>query len=97
VVNKDERPDDAYISVFILLMAAMGCGMQIQMAPSMEKAKSSANKIFGIIEKESKIDVRKEIGGKMFENGDIDFNKVYFSYPSKKSKKVLKNVNMVFP
>jgi len=67
------------------------------MAPSVSKARTSANKIFGIIEKDSKIDVRKEIGGKVFENGDIDFNKVYFSYPSKKNKKVLKNVNMVFP
>jgi len=26
VVNKGEKPEEAYISVFILLMAALGCG-----------------------------------------------------------------------
>mmetsp|Transcript_4888 Transcript_4888/g.3484 ORF Transcript_4888/g.3484 Transcript_4888/m.3484 type:complete len:138 (-) Transcript_4888:1087-1500(-) len=78
-------------------MSALGCGMQIQLAPSMEKGRHSANKIFHIIEEESKIDVRKDEGGKEFENGAIEFKDVSFAYPSKKDRLVLKKVNMVFP
>eukprot|EP00349_Pseudokeronopsis_sp_Brazil_P011331 CAMPEP_0202977580 /NCGR_PEP_ID=MMETSP1396-20130829/84330_1 /ASSEMBLY_ACC=CAM_ASM_000872 /TAXON_ID= /ORGANISM="Pseudokeronopsis sp., Strain Brazil" /LENGTH=160 /DNA_ID=CAMNT_0049716347 /DNA_START=2189 /DNA_END=2671 /DNA_ORIENTATION=- len=63
VVKKDIQPDDAYLSVLILITGALGCGMQLQMSPNLEKARHSANKIFQIIEEESKIDVRKNEGG----------------------------------
>ena len=44
----------------MIMMAAMGCGMQTQMATSIGDAKISAAKIFSIIEENSKIDVRNQ-------------------------------------
>mmetsp|Transcript_4897 Transcript_4897/g.3490 ORF Transcript_4897/g.3490 Transcript_4897/m.3490 type:complete len:87 (+) Transcript_4897:101-361(+) len=46
VVKRDVNPDDAYMAVLILVCAALGCGMQLQMAPNLEKARHAANRVF---------------------------------------------------
>jgi len=67
------------------------------LAPSLEKGRQAANKIFSIINHKSKIDVRSQEDGKIFENGKIEFKNVSFAYPSRNDKLVLKKINMTFP
>lgn len=46
----DLEAKNNYISTFVLLMSAIGAGMNASNVPSVEKAKESAKQIFAIIE-----------------------------------------------
>lgn len=74
---------NTFIAVYILFISALGSGISIANAPSVSKAKDSANRVFEIIHEESAIDARKETGEKLVKEGDIEFINVDFVYPSR--------------
>jgi ATP-binding cassette subfamily B (MDR/TAP) protein 1 len=71
--KKVENPQDTYIGVYTLFVAAIGTGISLAQAPSVEKAKKAAKTIFAIIDEPSKIDTRDEKGEKVIKHGEIEF------------------------
>lgn len=76
----------------------MGAGIALSNMPSVQKAKHSAQNIFGIIDETSTLDVRMTSGKgiKTIESGKIEFKDVTFSYPSREAK-VLNKFVMEIP
>lgn len=60
--------------------------------PSISKAKSSAKKVFGIIEEPTKIHP-KQAGYESINHGRIEFKNLSFHYPSRKNY-VLRKFNL---
>ena len=60
VKEYNDKPDDTYIGLYTLFLAALGTGISLSSAPSIGKAKAAATTIFDIIDETSKIDTRKE-------------------------------------
>ncbi len=94
--KKVENPQDTYIGVYTLFVAAIGTGVSLAQAPSVEKAKKAAKTIFAIIDEPSKIDTRDEKGEKVIKHGEIEFLNADFQYPSR-NQKVLNSMNMKIP
>lgn len=62
IKNKADKPEDTYIAVYVLFVAALGSGISMSNAPSMSVARASANTIFAIIDEKSQIDIREGKG-----------------------------------
>jgi ATP-binding cassette subfamily B (MDR/TAP) protein 1 len=62
IVHQNLPPKDNFIAVFVLLMSALGAGINASNVPSVAKAKDAAMSIFGIIEEKPKIDVKNSKG-----------------------------------
>ena len=63
-------------------------------------ARSVAKKIFAIIDKKSEIDVFDDKNqGKILEKleGSIEFDNVFFNYPSRPEARILKGLNLRIP
>lgn len=73
VKNYNDNPDDTYIGLYTLFLAALGTGISLSSAPSIGKAKAAASVIFEIVDEPSKIDTRSEEGLKEIKNGEIEF------------------------
>jgi ABC-type multidrug transport system fused ATPase/permease subunit len=59
LINKHvENPQDTYIGVYVLFVAALGTGNALSKASSIAKSKEAAVKVFGIIDEPSQIDTR---------------------------------------
>ena len=52
-------PQSVYLCINVLISASMGAGMSISNLPSIQRAKSSARKIFKVIDEKSELDVRE--------------------------------------
>lgn len=50
--------ESVYMSINILMSAIMGAGISMANIPSIGRAKSSARKIFSVIDEQSTLDVR---------------------------------------
>ncbi|KAG8183771.1 hypothetical protein JTE90_002408 [Oedothorax gibbosus] len=75
--------------------AARQVGFAFALSPDYQKAKAAAESIFQLLDIKPKIDVfSKE--GKILEkvNGDVRFEKVSFTYPSRPNVKILGGLNM---
>jgi hypothetical protein len=73
IARQGDDPENTYIGVYILFMAAFGSGMSISNAPDVKKAREAASKIFEVIDEPSLIDVRKSDGHKIIEHGKVEF------------------------
>ncbi|CAF0985129.1 unnamed protein product [Adineta steineri] len=88
------------VVIFIACLNTTWCLNQL--VPSLEKfanASASASGIFETISKQSKIDASKTNEGKkpsLF-NGEIQFQNVTFTYPSRPGQPTLQNVNITIP
>jgi len=96
IYDQGDKPDDTYIGLYLLFVAAIGSGFSISAAPSISKAKNAASKVFDIIEEESKIDTRSKTGENVISEGAIELKNVFFRYPSR-TKNVLNSMNMKIP
>eukprot|EP00347_Sterkiella_histriomuscorum_P018560 403345051 len=96
IFDYGDKPDDTYIGLYILFVAAIGSGISISQAPSVSKAQNAASKVFNIIEEESKIDTRSTEGERIISDGAIELKNVQFRYPSR-AKNVLNQMNMKIP
>jgi ABC-type bacteriocin/lantibiotic exporter with double-glycine peptidase domain len=63
------------------------------------EAKGVAKKIYDIIDTKSEIDVFSDKGGIKLEKlkGSVDFESIYFHYPSRPEAKILKGLNLKIP
>jgi len=86
VKDYGDAPDDTYIGLYTLFLAALGTGISLSSAPSIGKAKAAASTIFEIIDEPSKIDTRDETGEKIIHHGEIEFKNADFQYPSRNQK-----------
>lgn len=94
IFKYNEYPINTYISIFILLMASLSSGAEVSNAPSKDKAIVAAQKIFGIIDEKSKVDIRKKEGELIIKRGEIEFCDIKFIYPSRLDKIVINNMNI---
>ena len=83
IIDYHEDPKNTYIGVYILFVSAMGTGLAMSEAPSVSKAKESAEIIFSIIEEKSQIDTRDTTGIRTIEHGAIELKDAVFTYPSR--------------
>jgi hypothetical protein len=58
-------PESVYMSINILISAAMGAGVSMANIPSVSRAKASGRKIFSFIDEKSTLDVRDSTNAKL--------------------------------
>ena len=79
---------------FAIVMAAMGVGQTAAFVPDIVKSNSAAQAVFGIIDRVPEIDSSSDSGLKTgLENGDIVFDHVSFSYPTRKEATIFKKLS----
>lgn len=94
-----QSKDLAFQNVFKIVIAAtfgsMAAGQALSFAPDYQSAKISAGRLFKLFDTESKIDVNQP-AGKIKENldGDVDFQGVQFSYPTRPDIPVLQGLTI---
>ncbi|KAK1172557.1 hypothetical protein AOXY_G5169 [Acipenser oxyrinchus oxyrinchus] len=80
---------------FAVIIGAFAVGQTSPNIQSFSSARGAALKIFHIIDSEPKIDSFSERGYKPDQiNGNIEFQNVHFTYPSRPDSKILKGVNL---
>lgn len=87
-------------SFFLIITATFSLAESVSFIGDIAAAKGVAKKIFSIIDKKSEIDVFDENnGGKILENleGSIEFDNVFFNYPSRPEANILKGLNLNIP
>ncbi|KAK6355847.1 hypothetical protein TWF718_000228 [Orbilia javanica] len=93
-----QDPGDIVTVILAVLLAAQGL---IQVAPQVlvvSKATAAASELFKTVDRESKIDSLSTTGLKPPEcHGDIVFNDIDFSYPSRPNVQVLSKLSLRFP
>jgi ABC-type multidrug transport system fused ATPase/permease subunit len=96
ITKYDWPTKDVYLCINTLMHAAMGIGMSLSNAPSVERAKAAASNIFQIIDEKSTLDVRdgRKAPIQHVEAGGIVFKDVDFKYPARKHQRVLNKFNM---
>ena len=85
---------------FSLITVTFSLGTAFPFLRDVAESKGVAKKIFSIIDKKSEIDVFDENnGGKILENleGSIEFDNVFFNYPSRPEANILKGLNLNIP
>ncbi|CDW75507.1 abc transporter [Stylonychia lemnae] len=103
IFKYNDEPEDTYVGVYTLFIAAIGSGSLFSQLPSVSKSKQSANKIFEIIETHKKVKKDQRYGQVMnyqqkqiIQQGEIEFRNLSFKYPSR-DKKVLNNFSLKIP
>ena len=91
--------DDVFIAIYVIAFASFGAGQAQQFGPATGKAAKSAERIFGIMDEPSDIDVTKAEPREVIANedtmkGEIEFRNVWFRYPTRKQAWVLKNFSL---
>ena len=97
--NVKDYSEQVFIAIFSMMFGAMAAGQAQQFGPDLGKAKTAAAKIFGIMDLPSKINAMdntteaKRVDPKSF-RGEIEFQNVWFRYPTRKNDWVLKGLNL---
>eukprot|EP00347_Sterkiella_histriomuscorum_P022139 403331544 len=94
--------DKLFTAILAMMMGAMASGQAQQFGPDLGKAKQAAAKIFGIVDVPSEINAveqpdvknKKKILNDEDFQGEIEFQDVWFRYPTRKNDWVLKGLNM---
>jgi ABC-type multidrug transport system fused ATPase/permease subunit len=83
---------------FALVLAAIGVPQASALASDATKARDSAISIFGVLDRESKIDSSSG-DGMTLENvsGNIDFSNVSFKYPLRPDVQIFSNFTLCIP
>lgn len=90
---------DVFTAIFAMMFGAMGSAQGQQFGPDMGKGKAAATKIFTMVDTPTKINAVEpdpsliRIDEQSF-RGEIEFQDVWFRYPTRKSDWVLKGLNM---
>ncbi|XP_076061207.1 ATP-dependent translocase ABCB1-like [Oratosquilla oratoria] len=93
--TKNYDPAKLIIVFFSVLMGAMNMGQAAPYAEAFSVARGAAATIYDIIERPSEIDPTSQEGKKLNEvKGFIEFEDVYFNYPSRPDVKILKGLNL---
>lgn len=82
-------------ALFGILMTAMAIGQSFALAPDVAKGSAAVNSIFGLLDLKSEIDPFSDDGNAPSTlMGDIDFEDVEFSYPTRPNLTVLKEFSL---
>jgi len=90
--------EDVMMATMVLMFGAFAAGQANQYGPDVGKAKKAAVKIFGYIDKPSKInavdipDSAIPVPSQL--KGEIEFRDVWFRYPTRKNEWVFKGLNL---
>ncbi|XP_065859877.1 ABC transporter B family member 11-like [Euphorbia lathyris] len=86
---------DVFQVFFALTMAAIGVSQSSSMGADSAKAKAAAASVFGIIDRESKIDPSDE-SGTTIENvkGEIELHHISFKYPLRPDTQIFRDLNL---
>ncbi|XP_022171475.1 multidrug resistance protein 1B-like isoform X2 [Myzus persicae] len=93
VLQGEMTPSAVYRVFFALSFSAHSVGHTMAFLQDYAKAKQSASLIFQLIEKPTEIDSQSKDGDKPEIIGKISFRGVSFSYPTRKTKKILNNMD----
>ncbi|XP_068065362.1 ATP-binding cassette sub-family B member 5 isoform X1 [Anomalospiza imberbis] len=87
--------ENVFIVFSSVIFAAMNVGQSSSMAPDYGKARTSAQRIFQLLDRKPLIDSYSEQGEKLshFE-GNIEFRNVHFVYPTRPEVQVLQGLNV---
>ncbi|NXR34260.1 MDR1 protein, partial [Zosterops hypoxanthus] len=87
--------EDVFIVFSSVMFAAMNVGQSASMAPDYGKARTSAQRIFQLLDRKPLIDSYSEQGEKLshFE-GNIEFRNIHFVYPTRPEVEVLQGLNV---
>jgi ABC-type multidrug transport system fused ATPase/permease subunit len=76
----------------------IGMGQTGQLAPDYKKATRAANDIFQLLDEKSEIDPLTEEGeSPLLPHGDVDFNKVHFTYPTRAGHRIFEGIDLKIP
>lgn len=80
IKNYDFAVENVYFTMFILMNATMGAGVQMANVPSINRAKDSASAVFELIDEPSTLDIRDADKAPLKEirEGEIKFENVNF-------------------
>ena len=86
-------------SFFSIITGTFALGQALPFLREIAEAKGVAKKIYSIIDTKSVIDVFSDKGGIKLEKlqGSVDFESIYFHYPSRPDAKILKGLNLKIP
>lgn len=83
---------------FCIFTSSIALGQSIPFLSALGGAKGSAKKVFDLIELKSSIDIMDTAVTKLNDlKGDIEFDKVCFSYPQRPDVQVLRGLNLKIP
>ncbi|XP_032847569.2 ATP-binding cassette sub-family B member 5 [Tyto alba] len=87
--------ENVFIVFSSIIFAAMNVGQSASLAPDYGKARLSAQRIFQLLDRKPVIDSYSEEGEKLsnFE-GNIEFRKIHFVYPTRPEVQVLQGLNL---
>ncbi|NXP20086.1 MDR1 protein, partial [Scytalopus superciliaris] len=87
--------ENVFIVFSSVIFAAMNVGQSASLAPDYGKAKTSAQKIFQLLDRKPLIDSYSEEGEKLshFE-GNIEFRNIHFVYPTRPEVQVLQGLSV---
>jgi ATP-binding cassette subfamily B (MDR/TAP) protein 1 len=99
ITDMIEWSKSIFIAIFAMMTGAMASGNAQQFGPDVGKATQAALNIFGIIDIPSEINaMESQAGKKQVEpavfKGEIEFQNVWFRYPTRKSDWILRGLNM---
>uniref|UniRef100_A0AC34FJI9 Uncharacterized protein n=1 Tax=Panagrolaimus sp. ES5 TaxID=591445 RepID=A0AC34FJI9_9BILA len=96
VFEMNVSPGTIFGVFWAVFIAAMRFGQAVPQFATIINAKMAAGEIFNIIDTQPKLDRESGIKPESIE-GEIEFSDVYFSYPSRKSIKVLNGISFSVP
>ena len=85
---------DVLTVFFAVVIGAMGLGQASQLNPDFIKARHAAFHVFKIIERVPEVDVNPDGVQPEVIRGDVEFQAVDFSYPSRPDQSVLKKCSL---
>ena len=90
--------DRVFMAIFCMMFGAQASGQAQSFGPDLGKARTAAGKIFGIVDTPSQIPptTASQGGRETLEgfHGDIQFEDVWFRYPTRKNEWVLRGLNL---
>lgn len=104
-----DQTDRVFMAIFCMMFGAQASGQAQSFGPDVGKAKTAAAKIFGIIDTPSEIKTNTLTSGGHTTSleylkptdstivnfkGDIEFQDVWFRYPTRKNEWVLKGLSL---
>ncbi|CDW74227.1 abc transporter [Stylonychia lemnae] len=97
VVHYHDGPEECFIAIYTIMMAALQSGMLVSHVPSLDKAKQAAKKIMSILnEQNTESQGPLTLENKFIEKGFIEFKNVGFKYPSRQDA-ILNNLSFKIP
>ena len=86
---------DVFKVAIAVLMGAQMMGISFQGLMDMSKSFEAAEQIFGIVDRKPEIDANPAAGLRLNEvKGNVDFDTAEFCYPTRRTAKVLRKLNL---